>query len=83
MTPVRPLGTYRVDVLARGRDVDLKLSTVSGALHLEGSGRWDQRTGLRFNAQARGEGADRARLQSLLGLIGRREGDRTMIRIGG
>ena len=83
MTPVRPLGTYRVDVLASGRDVDLKLSTVSGALHLQGSGRWDQRAGLRFNAEARGEGADRARLQSLLGLIGRREGDRTMIRIGG
>ncbi len=83
MTPVRPLGSYRVDVLANGRDVDLKLATLSGALNLQGSGRWDRRAGLRFNAEARGDGPDRARLQSLLGLIGRREGDRTMIKIGG
>jgi general secretion pathway protein N len=83
MTPVRPLGTYRVDVLAAGGKVDLTLSTLSGALRLQGGGRWDRRTGLRFEAQAQAEGQDRARLQSLLGLIGRRDGDRTVIRIGG
>lgn len=83
MTPVRPLGTYRIDVRGNGRDVALALSTSGGALRLEGSGQWDRRQGLRFGAQASADGEQRVRLQSLLTLIGRREGDRTIIRIGG
>ncbi|HOA93344.1 MAG TPA: type II secretion system protein N [Quisquiliibacterium sp.] len=82
MTPVRPLGTYRIDVNGAGSDVNLSLSTLSGPLQLQGSGSWDRRAGVRFEAQARAEGPERQRLQSLLGLIGRREGERTVIRIG-
>lgn len=83
MTPVRPLGTYRIDVAGTGREVALTLSTISGALQLDGQGSWDRGKGVRFTAQARAEGENRIRLQSLLTLIGRREGDRTIIRIGG
>lgn len=83
MTPVHPLGTYRIDVVASGPDVNLTLTTVRGALQLQGDGRWERRAGLRFTAQARAEASERARLQPLLGLIGRREGDRTTIKIGG
>ena len=82
MTPVRPLGTYRIDVNGAGGDVNLSLSTLSGPLQLQGRGSWDRRAGVRFEAQARAEGPERQRLQSLLGLIGRREGERTVIRIG-
>lgn len=83
MTQVRPLGTYRIAVDGNGRDVSLVLSTLSGPLRLQGQGTWDRRAGVRFTAQARAEGADQVRLQSLLNLIGRREGDLTVVRIGG
>ena len=83
IVPVRPLGSYRIEVRGDGRDVKLGLSTLSGALSLDGQGSWDRRQGLRFEAQARATDDNRVRLQSLLTLIGRREGDRTVIRIGG
>lgn len=83
MTPVRPLGSYRIDVVGSGRDVSLGLNTLSGPLKLEGSGKWERRAGLRFTAWASAEGAEKSRLQSLLALIGRRDGERTIIRIGG
>jgi general secretion pathway protein N len=83
MTPVRPLGHYRVEVVGAGSQATVSLATVSGPLQLTGSGNWSARGGLRLMAQAWGEGAEQARLQSLLALIGRREGERTIIRIGG
>ena len=83
MTPIRPLGTYRIDVTGTGRDVALSLVTLSGPLRLEGRGSWDRRAGVRFTAEARADGPERFALQSLLSLIGSREGDRTIIRIGG
>ncbi len=83
MTPVRPLGTYRIDVTGTGRNVSLSLATLSGPLQLQGSGTWERRAGVRFTATARADGPERAQLLSLLALIGRREGDRTIIRIGG
>ena len=83
MTPVRPLGTYRIDVTGTGREVTLSLATLSGPLQLQGSGSWDRRAGVRFTATAQADGPERARLLALLSLIGRREGDRTIIKIGG
>jgi general secretion pathway protein N len=83
MTPVRPLGSYRIDINGNGQEVKLALSTLSGPLRLQGSGSWDRRAGVRFDAQAQAEGTQQAALQSLLGLVGRRTGDKTMIRIGG
>ena len=83
VSAVRPLGSYRVDVRGDGRNVGLALATLDGALRLQGQGGWDRRQGLRFEAEARAAGEHRARLESLLSLMGRREGERTMIRIGG
>lgn len=83
MTPIRPLGTYRIDVTGTGRDVALSLVTLSGPLKLEGKGSWDRRAGVRFTAEASADGPEQFALQSLLALIGRRQGDRTIIKIGG
>ena len=83
MTPVRPLGSYRIEINGNGREVKLALSTLAGPLRLQGSGSWDRRAGVRFDAQAQAEGEQQAALQSLLGLVGRRTGDKTVIRIGG
>jgi general secretion pathway protein N len=83
MTPVRPLGDYRVEIRAADAGAAVELTTLAGSLRLAGAGRWDPRSGLRMQAEAWGEGEDRARLQSLLALIGQRQGERTLIRIGG
>jgi general secretion pathway protein N len=82
LTPVRPLGAYRIDVVGAGARAQVKMNTLSGPLRLEGGGTWDARSGLRFTAEATAEGPERARLQPLLGLLGRREGERTIIKIG-
>lgn len=82
MSPVRPLGSYRIDVAGSGNQAAVTINTLSGPLFLQGSGSWNGRSGLRFVAEARPDASERARLESLLALIGRREGDKTVIRIG-
>jgi general secretion pathway protein N len=82
LTPVRPLGAYRIDIVGSGAQAQVRMNTLSGPLRLEGSGTWDARSGLRFTAEARVEEPERARLLPLLGLLGRRDGDRTIIKIG-
>lgn len=82
LTPVRPLGAYRIEVVGSGAQAQVRMITLSGPLRLEGSGSWDARSGLRFTAEALAEEPERARLQPLLGLLGRREGERTIIKIG-
>jgi len=58
------------------------MTAIDGPLRLSGDGTWTARGGLRFTAYAEADEAERLRLQSLLGLLGRREGTRTMIKIG-
>jgi general secretion pathway protein N len=82
LTPVRPLGAYRIDVVGSGSQARVQMSTLSGPLRLEGSGTWDARAGLRFTAEAQADESERGRLQGLLGLLGRRDGERTIIKIG-
>jgi general secretion pathway protein N len=82
LTPVRPLGAYRIDIVGSGAQAQVKMHTLSGPLRLDGGGTWDARSGLRFTAEAQVEEPERARLLPLLGLLGRREGDRTIIKIG-
>lgn len=82
MTPVRPLGSYHVDVVGQGRQAELSIRTLAGPLRLQGSGTFDAQDGLRFTAEASTDAREQGRLQSFLGLIGRREGERTIIKIG-
>ncbi len=82
MTPVRPLGSYRVEIVGHGGQAELSIQTLAGPLRLQGSGHFTVQTGLRFTAEASAEPSAQASLSSFLGLIGRRDGDRTIIRIG-
>ncbi len=82
MTPVRPLGSYRVEVVGRGGQADLSIETLAGPLRLQGSGTFSSQGGLRFTTEASADAAEQARLNSFLSLIGRRDGDRTIIKIG-
>ncbi|MCP5264955.1 MAG: type II secretion system protein N [Burkholderiaceae bacterium] len=82
LTPVSPVGSYRVAVVGAGQRADLRIETINGPLRLSGSGTFDRRGGVRFTAEARADEAERARLNAFLGLIGRRQGDHTVIKIG-
>jgi general secretion pathway protein N len=59
----------------------LQLATTSGALLLQGQGQWvgDR---LRFNGEARAAPGSEAVLANLLNIIGRRQGERSVISIG-
>ncbi|MGE0311177.1 MAG: type II secretion system protein N [Lautropia sp.] len=82
LTPVRPLGAYRIHVDASGATTQVRIETLQGPLRLSGGGAFTPRTGLRATVAAEAEPAERLRLQSLLGLLGRRDGTRTIIKIG-
>jgi general secretion pathway protein N len=82
LTPVRPLGSYRINVAGEGPSARLEIETLQGPLTLEGSGTWTNQRGVQFTALASAEPEQRGRLRTLLGLIGRREGEKTMIKIG-
>jgi general secretion pathway protein N len=82
LTPVRPLGAYRIEIDGTGTGSRIQMTSIDGPLRLSGEGTWTTATGLRFTAYAEADESERVRLQSLLGLLGRREGARTMIKIG-
>jgi general secretion pathway protein N len=76
------LGSYRLDMAADANGlVQLGLTTLDGALQLQGQGTLNQ-TGLHFQGSAQAREAERQALDNLLTIIGRRSGDRSVISIG-
>ena len=76
------LGSYRLDVQGDAEGLlQLNLMTLDGALQLRGQGTVNQ-TGLHFQGEAQAREAERAALDNLLTIIGRRAGDRSVISIG-
>jgi general secretion pathway protein N len=82
LTPVSPLGAYRIEITGSGAQAGLTMKTLVGPLKLAGEGRWDARSGLRFTAEASADESEQARLGPLLVLMGRRDGERTIIKLG-
>lgn len=80
LSTLKPMGSYRVTV-AGGSAPTLNLETLEGALQLSGSGQWVG-SRLRFDgvATAAPEFADA--LSNLLNIIGRRDGVRSLIKVG-
>lgn len=82
ITTLERLGSYRLDLLGDNQgQMTLSLTTLDGALQLSGQGGVTP-TGLRFRGDARASEAERGALDNLLNIIGRREGDRSVISIG-
>jgi len=83
VSTLEPLGTYRLDVQANAGNgpAEVKLTTLSGALQLSGSGQLGAR-GLRFRGDARAASGAEAALDNLLNIIGRRQGATSAISIG-
>lgn len=82
LTPVRPLGEYRLNIDARQKDVNLRMSSLEGPLRLSGEGVFNPGRGLHFTAWAEVDESERLKLQPLVRLLGRQDGTRTMIKIG-
>lgn len=70
LSAVNPLGSYQVSIAGRGRQLDVLLMTVSGALLLEGNGSYAPETGLKFQATARASSERSDGLKELLSNFG-------------
>jgi len=80
LSTLRPVGSYRL-ALVGANPAGLELSTLEGALQLQGKGRVGPR-GVVFDGEARAaEGLEDA-LSNLLNIIGQRQGARSLIHLG-
>ena len=80
LSTLQPMGSYRVTLLG-GPSPSLQLETLSGSLQLTGQGHWvGQR--LRFDGVASATPENVEALANLLNIIGRRNGARSIIKVG-
>ena len=80
LSPVKPLGAYRLRIDWQGTTAKLDLQSLSGPLLLTGKGEI-VRGALRFSGQAMAQEGEEARLIALLNLLGQRRqlGERTVV----
>lgn len=80
LSTLRPMGSYRV-TLSGGATPELLLATLQGGLTLSGRGQWVGGK-LRFLGEASCAPEHQAALSNLLNIIGRRNGARSIMKIG-
>lgn len=80
LSTLKPMGSYRL-TLAGGTPTTLQLETLEGALQLSGSGQWIG-SRLRFDGVATAAPEFTDALSNLLNIIGRRDGVRSIIKVG-
>jgi general secretion pathway protein N len=86
LTPVSPIGHYRLQTTGGYPGTQLELQTVSGPLELTGSGTIAEGGRLRFDGVARAlaaaDPATKTQLTGLISLLGRRDGDAAILKLG-
>jgi general secretion pathway protein N len=86
LTPVSPIGHYRLDASGQYPGTRLQLQTISGPLELTGSGTIGEGGRLRFDGIARAlaaaDPATKTQLTGLISLLGRRDGDAAILSFG-
>ena len=70
LSQVNPLGDYRVNIQGDQKVAQIRVSTISGVLHLVGKGEWSMSDGLSFRGTALGEPSKKAELKDFLRLLG-------------
>jgi general secretion pathway protein N len=84
LSPVKPMGSYRVALTGTPEGTPtpgLDLSTLQGPLLLSGQGQWvGQR--LRFTGEASAAEGHEAAFDNLLNILGRRQGARSLLSLG-
>ncbi len=78
LSPVVPLGDFRVALTASGGDGEASLTTLRGPLLLEGRGQMQAGT-IRFSGTADAEPDMRASLNGLIGVLGPRSGEQVLL----
>ena len=83
LAPVRPLGTYTLQLTQASQGTELALATLGGPLLLEGAGSLSPRTGLEFKGTAQADPAANAAthraLQDILNALGPRKNHVTLL----
>ena len=86
LTPVSPMGDYRLDTNGVFPGTTLTLQTLQGPLELTGNGTIGEGGRLRFNGVARAlpgtDAAVKTQLTGLISLLGRRDGDTAILQFG-
>ena len=86
LTPVSPIGHYRLQTSGQYPGTRLELQTISGPLELTGSGTIGEGGRLRFQGVARplaaADAATKTQLTGLISLLGRRDGDAAILSFG-
>ena len=80
LSPVAPLGSYRLEITGTGDAARLRLDTLRGPLRLQGSGTLKGGR-LSFKGLASSEPEMRQALSGLIGVLGRRSGDDAILYI--
>jgi general secretion pathway protein N len=78
LSPIAPLGSYRLSITGTGEAARIRLETVAGPLRLEGSGTlrgWR----VSFKGLASVEPDMQAALNGLIGVLGRRSGHNVLL----
>ena len=80
LTTIAPMGSYRL-TLQGGAPSSFALATLEGSLQLSGQGQWvgDR---LRFEGEASAAPERVEALSNLLNILGRRDGARSIIKLG-
>ena len=73
LSKVNPLGDYRAAIGASSDKADMRVTTLRGALQVEGSGAWSAQRGASFSGTARVDAQQRAQLNDLLKLLGKEQ----------
>lgn len=83
LSTLRPLGSYRMNFQGGtdSRQAMLTLQTLRGELQLQGSGQWLGGR-LRFQGEAQAAPGREAVLSNLMNIMGRRQGPRSVFKIG-
>lgn len=83
LSTLAPLGSYRLNLHSQAEGPSrLQLMTLDGALQLQGEGTVGGAAKSRFTGEARAAPGREAALNNLLNIIGRRQGERSVITIG-
>jgi general secretion pathway protein N len=80
LTTLKPMGSYRL-LLTGGPLVSVNLQTLKGSLQLSGAGQWVGGR-LRFDGVASAAPDRQDALSNLLNIIGRRDGARSIMKVG-
>jgi len=70
MSAVQPLGDYQIDIVAKQDSLSAALTTLNGALLLEGQGNWSPTQKFHFNGTAHAAPESQAMLGELLNNLG-------------